>query len=757
MRFKLFAITVLVLIFAVTAFTQTITREEFQKSEWEMKSKYFQKLEERKNQSLLLDQADFDVKHWELDIDVTNIAGQIIYGKVTMTSEPVVDGLTEVDYDYNATMSADSVFMNGQPVDFSHSGDYLNITLDQTYNMGEPFTTVVYYHGHPPGSGFGSFGWDTHGGQPIISTLSEPEGAREWWPCKDIPHDKADSADIKITVPDNLIGTSNGVLISDTNNGNGTRTFHWHSSYPITTYLISLAISNYQEFTDWYYPVSGDSMPIVNYVYPEHFSQAVEDLNVVPPAIGIFAEIFGEYPFIEEKYGHSIFPWGGAMEHQCNTSYGSGLITGSHYYDWIAIHELAHMWFGDMISCDSWPNIWMNEGFASYLEALWVEELQGYNAYINYMRFDQNVNDPSGPIYDPDPLFSGNTVYNKGAWIVHMLRGIMGDEMFFDAMYGYANHPDYKYGTITTQQFQALMEQYYGGSMDWYFTPWLWGMNRPTYRHSWIAEDIGNGQYEVFMHIRQVQNYPAPELFTMPIKVYPNIGGVDTLITIWNDASIDDVRFIVNGEPTQIQFDKDFWILRVASPEPYTMNIVVTELPGGDVGVYYEETVEARGGTSPYTFAVTIGSLPDGLSLNETTGVISGTPSTEGIFTFTIEATDSQANPLTDDQEYSINIGDVVDIDEDQPEVPSDFALIGNYPNPFNATTIIKFRLNDPNHVTLDIYNLLGQKIETLYSGSMMSGEHELTWNGDNVPSGVYFYHLTAGDRSITKKMTLLK
>ena len=111
----------------------------------------------------------------------------------------------------------------------------------------------------------------------IISTLSVPEGAREWWPCKDMPHDKSDSSDVYITVPENLVATSNGLLISNNNNGNGTRTFHWHNSYPITTYLISLAISNYQSFTDWYVNTSGDSMPIVNYVYPEHYNQAVEE------------------------------------------------------------------------------------------------------------------------------------------------------------------------------------------------------------------------------------------------------------------------------------------------------------------------------------------------------------------------------------------------------------------------------------------------------------------------------------------------
>jgi hypothetical protein len=755
MKLRQMLILGLVLLISTAVFAQEITRDDFRKSEWELKSRFWQYQQEKKDSGMLLDQSDFDVKYWELDIDVTNIEGEIIHGKVTMTSEAVVDGLSMVEYDLHVSMSADSVYMNGQMVSHVHAGHVLEIDLDRTYNAGEQFTTVVFYHGHPPGGGFGSFTWDTHGGQPIISTLSEPEGAREWWPCKDMPHDKADSADVKITVPDDLVATSNGLLISDIDNGDGTRTFHWHSSYSITTYLISLAISNYQSFTDWYFYAEGDSMPIVNYVYPEHYDDAVEDLNITASVAEVFADLFGEYPFITEKYGHSIFPWGGAMEHQCNTSYGDGLITGNHWYDWILVHELAHQWFGDMISCDTWPDIWMNEGFASYLEALWIEETQGYNAYLNYMQSYNDVYDPSGPIYDPNPLFDGNTVYDKGSWVLHMLRGVMGDDAFFEGMYAYANHPVYQYGTIQTLQFRDLMEEYYGAPLDWYFEEWLWGMNRPHYVYSWMSEEDDNGRREVFMHISQTQPYPAPEVFTMPIKVYPRIDGVDTMITVWNDAREDDVRFFVSGEPSMIRFDIDQWILRNVTSEGYTLNIVTTELPDGDPGEAYEALVEARGGDEPYAFEVSIGDLPSGLSLDSETGEITGTPTTEGEYAFTIECTD--ATDDTDDQDYVVLIGQPTDVDGDDIQAPSNFALLGNYPNPFNNSTIIKFRLADPGHVSLEIYNILGQRVETLTSGVMSAGEHELVWTGRDVPSGVYFYRLTAGEKSAVRKMALIK
>lgn len=755
MKMKLLFAGIMILLLSAALFAQEISRDDFRDAEWKMKSLYYQKLMERQDPGLLLNQSDYDVKYWELDIDVTDIAGESITGKVTMTSESVVDDLSSIEYDLHSVMNVDSVRMDGNPAAFSHQGGVLEITLDHAYDAGEQFTTVVYYHGQPPDESYWpSFDWEYHEGNPIIFTLSEPEGAREWWPCKDMPHDKGDSADVLITVPDDLVATSNGVLVSDIDNGDGTRTFSWHISYPITTYLISLAISNYQSFSDWYYYAGGDSMPIVNYVYPEDYDDAVEDFSITPGVMEIFADIFGEYPFIREKYGHSEFPWGGAMEHQCNTSYGAGLIRGDHYFDWILVHELAHMWFGDMITCDTWPDIWMNEGFASYLEALWMEELQGHNAYLDYMRFNLDLDDPSGPIYDPDQLF-GIDVYNKGAWVLHMLRGVMGDDAFFEGMYAYANHPDHQYGTIQTREFQHIMEEYYGADLGWFFDEWLWGMNRPIYWYSWMSEETDNGRYEIFLHVSQTQDPPAPRVFTMPVKIYLAGDGLDTAITVWNDSREDDFRFIVSGTPTSLQFDIDDWILRIASSESYGMNIVTTELPNGNPGEAYEALIEARGGDDPYSFEVTDGSLPPGLTLNRNTGEITGIPTIEWEFAFTIECTDSSDD--TDDQEYVVVIGQPTDVPDDDVQTPSNFALIGNYPNPFNNSTVIKFRLADAGNIQLDIFNLLGQKIETLLSGTMAAGEHELVWNGDTAPSGVYFYRLTAGDKSAVRKMTLIK
>jgi aminopeptidase N len=735
---------------------QKPTIEDIMNAEWQMKTKLWHQMHDGRNEPTILDQNDYDVRYWDLRLVVTDISGQTMSGAVTMTSQAVADSLTFIEYNFRDGMFVDSVYVNGETADYSRLNNIITVNLDRPYGAGEQFTTYIRYHGSPQASGFGSFTWDSHNGQPIISTLSEPEGARDWWPCKDQPHDKADSDDVYITTPTDLIGTSNGLLVSNIDNGDGTRTCHWHTSYPITTYLVCMSVSNYQSFTNYYVAINGDSMPVTNYVYPELYNQAVTDFSNVPSGIGVFASMFGEYPFVNEKYGHSLFPWGGAMEHMTNTSYGSMLIRGDHAYEMIWVHELSHQWFGDMITCDIWPDVWMNEGFASYCEALYTERLNGLTAYLNYLRNSLSVYDPSGPVYNPSELFNGNTVYHKGAWVLHMLRGVMGDSAFMQGMRSYANDPDHMYGTITTRGFQHIMEQSYGADLNWFFDEWVWGMNRPIYRYSWMKDDLGNGQYEIFLHIRQTQSLPALDVFTMPIKVYPRINSVDTLITVWNDSRIGDYRFTVNGNPTSLLMDRYYWILRDAVSEAYTMNIVTTSLPDGIYQQYYNQTIEARGGTLPYHFSVVSGTLPPDLSLDQDTGVISGTLSYIDTYSFTIRCADSSSPVKTDDQDYTINVVNSQGISEND-NVPTDFMVVGNYPNPFNSSTIIRLTLPEAGHIRVDIFNMLGQKIETLYDGNMSAGEKEIVWNGSRAASGIYFYRVTSGNRTATRKMLMLK
>lgn len=517
-------------------------------------------------------QGDFDALFYDIDIAI-DPGPETVSGEVTMRAASTVDGLTGVVLNFFDNMTIDSVTRNTTPLSYSHASDLITITLDQSFDTGEVFEVTVQYHGSPVNN---ALDFSYHSGQPIISSLSEPNGAREWWPCKDRPDDKADSARIALTVPDDLVAVSEGLLMSEVDNGDGTKTFEWFESYPITTYLVSVAITNYSKFTDYYHPAVGDSMPIDNYVYPEDLSDAQIDLSITADAIEFCASIFGEYPFLEEKYGHAEFPWGGAMEHQTCTSYGAVLIRGDNYYDWILVHELAHQWWGDWVTCATWDDIWLNEGFASYSEALWFEHLGGVSSYRDYVDSYDYYGYFDGPIYDPWSTFS-RTVYDKGALVLHMLRRVL--ELDGGAQSHYpldgllsvlSTYSSSKaYDSATTPEFQAAAESVYGSSLDWFFQEWVYGANRPEYEYSWIASNAGD-HWDVMVHVEQVQSDAG--LFTMPIDILIETTGPDELVTVWNDQWSQDFFFEVTWSPIGVEFDPYNWILKDCSP-------VTTDVP----------------------------------------------------------------------------------------------------------------------------------------------------------------------------------
>ena len=506
---------------------------------------------------------NFDVISYELDLYPSHTEAYI-EGSVKMLAESVVDTLSMFVIDLFNNMTVDSVKSGSSHLSYTHGGDEIRGSLGQTYTTGQTFEVTIWYHGYPDDGGFGAYALSYHNSWPIVSTLSEPDYARAWWPCKDIPADKADSVDIYITVDDALVAGSNGTLMSVTSNG-GTDTYHWDEDYPIPTYLVSLAITNYDLITDWYHYAPGESMIVTHYVYPEDYSDALEDLNVTVPMIECYAGLFDEYPFVEEKYGHAEFTWGGAMEHTTLTSYGAVLIRGDHYYDWICGHELAHQWWGDCVTLESWPNIWLNEGFASYSEALWFEHIGGFSAYQDYVDGYDSYGYFNGPLYDPDQLF-GRTVYDKGALVLHMLRHVVGDSVFFDILTTY--RATYDHSTANTAQLQAVCESVYGHSLDWYFQEWVYGIKRPDYQWSWMSYQMPSGDYAVIVQIDQVQTNTG--LFKMPIDIVVNVPGPDYTFTVWDSLESQTFHLEVPVSPSDVDFDPDNWVLKYLTEVAFT-------------------------------------------------------------------------------------------------------------------------------------------------------------------------------------------
>ncbi|MCB0284807.1 MAG: T9SS type A sorting domain-containing protein, partial [Calditrichaeota bacterium] len=405
-------------------------------------------------------------------------------------------------------------------------------------------------------------------GSHHVWTLSEPYGAKYWWPCKDTPIDKADSVDIVVTVPENQIVASNGTLVSDIFNGDGSRTFHWQEKYPIATYLVSLAIAPYAHFTDTYNLSDSKEMLLDYYVYPQRETLAKSIFPMIKDHLDGLISYFGDYPFPDEKYGMAQFGWGGGMEHQTISSIG----VVSESWEFVYVHELAHQWFGDALSCESWQEIWLNEGFASYAEALyaewagydsWAPGPDAYNAYINSQRYTG-----PGKLIVEDTTSVSNIfapiVYEKGSWILHMLRFVLGDSNFFEALKMYASDPDLRFASVTTEDFKNVCERISGYDLDKFFDQWLNFPYFPKYSYSMQpAEGNSVRASEVTVTILQEQLEP---IYAMPVELqFVFDAGRDTIITVYNNLREQQYNFVLNDVPVQVIFDPDNHILRDAA------------------------------------------------------------------------------------------------------------------------------------------------------------------------------------------------
>jgi len=508
-----------------------------------------------------------DALYYEINLELNFTSQTISSGEVTGRFRSLANSLTQVILDFENNMNVTSVGGNG--ISYTHNGNHLAITLDQAYNIDDIFEVTVFYNGSPSSSGFGS--WSMTSSR--ASTLSEPYGAKGWWPCKDTPNDKPDSVDIYITVPSNFDAVSNGKLMSVTPGPSSTQIWHWKETYPIATYLVSLAIANdYAHFSDIYVSATGDTLPLEHWVYQNHLSTAQATFAEVPDFIEALEYYFGPYPFYGEKYGMAEFDWGGGMEHQTITSIG-GVSSG--YRD-IFVHELGHMWFGDQVTCKDFHHIWLNEGFASYSEPLFHEYTYGTAAYHNYMA-SQDHHPWSGTIYIQDTtnvwsIFS-NIVYDKGSWVLHMLRHVVGDTVFFNILKTYASHPDFSYGTATTEDFQAICEGSSDKNLSYFFNQWIYNSGHPDYAYSWNVSPEGNN-WRTRLVIKQLQ---TNQTFKMPIDITFQANGWDSTFVVINDTSYQRYDIITTTQPTTVLFDKDNWILCdvqqfVDGIEPYDNN-----------------------------------------------------------------------------------------------------------------------------------------------------------------------------------------
>ena len=505
-----------------------------------------------------------DVTYYKLNLTVT-VSPDYLSGVVSVRANVLADTLRSITLNLSGSLTVDSISMRGATVPFNHfQTNLLAITLDRTYHIGESLAMDIWYRGVPAGTGFGSFEFSSHNGTGWVWTLSEPYGASDWWPCKNHPLDKADSVDIWVTCDNRFKVGSNGRLVGVIDNTNGTVTYQWAERYPIATYLVSVALTNYSSFSNWFHYTAQDSMEVLNYVLPEHLDSALASLPKVVPMLQIFSRLFGLYPFIREKYGHSEFGQGGAMEHQTMTS------TVTFDEDVIA-HELSHQWFGDMITCANWQNLWLNEGFARYCESLYFEAMYGPAEYWSTINISlSNALSADGTLFVQDTsvvrqLFDNNLVYSKGAVVLHMLRHVLGDSVFFRSMRAYAADPRLRYGTATTEDFQRNCEAVSGLTLGYFFNEWVYGEKYPQYSFEWEVQSSGAG-YSAAVTIEQFTDTFNPRFFTMPIDIRFSAGTWDTTAVVFNTFSGQKFEIGLSHKPETVTLDPDHWILREIIP-----------------------------------------------------------------------------------------------------------------------------------------------------------------------------------------------
>ncbi len=471
---------------------------------------------------------NFDVKYcrfeWTLNPEVFYIKG------IVTTHFEVVKPTNQIVFELIDNLTVDSVIYHETKLNFEHLNNLLILNFNGELPEGNFDSVSVYYQGIPTTTNSRAFEIKTHSEIPILWTLSEPYGAKDWMPCKQTLNDKIDSIDMFITAPKGYKVAGNGILVSENIIGENKIT-HWTHKHPIAIYLIGIAITNYTAYSDFVPLENGDTLEILNYVYPEEVEYAKTNTPNVIDVLQYYSDNFLTYPF--ERYGHAQFEWGGGMEHQTMSFMGS-------FTHPLMAHELAHQWFGDYITCGSWQDIWLNESFATYLEGLTAEQGLAEYTWLDWKKnkiYEATLTD-DGSVYIYDTIshttiFNYNMVYSKGAMVLNTLRTQLGDSIFFQSIRNYLSDESLAYGYAKTEDIKRHFEKTSGENLTEFFNDWIYSEGYPIYEILW-HQDKNN---EVIIIVNQEQSHESVDFFELDIPVCFKNNFTDTLLILTNSFS----------------------------------------------------------------------------------------------------------------------------------------------------------------------------------------------------------------------------
>ncbi|MEN8201797.1 MAG: M1 family aminopeptidase [Bacteroidota bacterium] len=506
------------------------------------------------NDNPLLD--GYDVKYYGLDVEVDN-RSDYIKGNVTILVEVKNDPLPKLVFELTGSLLVERVVMNGEEASFEHLGEEVIISPDSPLSPGSLVSVQIFYGGET-GEGM-VMATDNDWGFPVTFTLSEPFYAKDWFPCKENLADKADSVHVFISTDFGLMGVSNGLHTGTTYFPNGKVRYEWKSNYPIAFYLISIAVADYVEYNIEARPGGLDEpIFIQNFLYDDEevLNTYRDQIGVTIPIMEVFCDLFGPYPFREEKYGHYLWPWGGGMEHQTMTGMGN-------FEFYLIAHELGHSWFGDYVTCATWQDIWINEGFATYAGYLATENLApdyapGELAY----RFERALREPGGSVYIPayeadsdSRIFSGNLSYNKGMALLHMIRfELQDDRVFFRTLRNFLD--EYANNVATGSDFREVLEETSGMDFTDFFDQWYFGAGYPVFDLQWEQE-----QDNLTLEVSQSGSSELNPLFKTSMEYRIFYPGGDSTIRVFHENNVEFYHISFPHHVDSIQVDPDNWVL----------------------------------------------------------------------------------------------------------------------------------------------------------------------------------------------------
>ncbi len=501
----------------------------------------------------------YDVLHYLIDLTLP-MTSRYLEGAVTISARSNEDNLTSIDL-HLLGLGVDSIKVDGTAVTYNHVDETLFVDLPHPYNQGDSFDIMVGYSGTCSGSMGYLYYSSTN---PISYTLGCPFCTRRWVPCYDRLWDKADyGVEFYVNVPDTYTVCATGEYLGKQISG-GRATYHWKHDYPIAPYLMHFASSIYSTYSDWFCPTPAESIEIKYYFWPQDSGYTATAFQYTTDMIYFYDSLYGAYPF--ERYGMDIlnpFYYAG-MEHQTLSSiYRSGFVSNDYY---LMAHEMSHMWWGDMVTCFGWANVWLNEGFATYSDCLYREHHVNHQLFINTMisrrnsYFSSEASFPH-PIYDPPPshIFNWGHSYCKGSWLCHMIRYLCADDnTWLNLLATYRD--SFAYKNASSDDLNRIMNQVLQDDYDWFFSEWVYDSGYPYYDILWHkVEEVPN--WRLIMHVDQTQTL-GPPVFHMPLPIGVDYPSGDTILTLTITQAPQGFQFLLPQEPMAITVDPETWVIQ---------------------------------------------------------------------------------------------------------------------------------------------------------------------------------------------------